>query len=335
MSMIYSQLFRTPQVPPYSFAQQTVIITGANTGLGKEAARHISRLHAARVILAVRNTTAGEAARQDIIATTKIDASAISVWPLDLASYASVRAFASRAASELERIDVLLNNAGVALTNWSFAEGHETTVTVNVISTFLLTLLLLPKMRATATRYSVVPRVSIVSSEVHKLTKFTQRTEPDIFAALDDKTKSAMDDRYPLSKLLEVLAVRYGLGPALKNTAPKDGTVVVNYLNPGFCKTELSRDAKGLMALQFSVMKALLGRTAEVGSRTLVAAAAAGEESQGAYMTDGVVADDEVSEFVRSEEGERVGKKLWAELCAILEEIEPGVTKGVAGSGKQ
>lgn len=329
MGMLYSQLFRTPKVPSYSFAQQTVIITGGNTGLGKEAARHIANLGAKRVILAVRNTTAGEAARKDIIATTKIADYAISVWQLDLASYASVRAFAARATSELERVDVLLNNAGVAMASWNVAEGHESTITVNVISTFLLTLLLLPKMRETATRHSVTPRAVIVSSEVHKFTKFTQRTEPDIFAALSDKNKSVIDDRYPLSKLLEVLAVRFGLGPALKNAKPQDGVVIVNYLNPGLCKTELSRNATGGMALQLTVMKALLGRTAEVGAITLVNAAAAGEESQGKYMSDGVVAEEDLSELVLSKEGEEVGKKLWGELCAIMEGIEPGVTKNI------
>ena len=72
-----------------------------------------------------------------------------------------------------------------------------------------------------------------------------------------------------------------------------------------------------------------MARSTEEGSRTLVAAAAAGPESHGAYMEHGVVNNDALSEFVRSEEGEKVQLRVWKELTAILEELQPAVTTGL------
>jgi hypothetical protein len=83
----HSQLFVQPTYPTRSFAGETVIITGSNVGLGKEAARHIARLGASKLILAVRNVSAGEEAKKDIENTINCGGSVIEVWQLDLASY--------------------------------------------------------------------------------------------------------------------------------------------------------------------------------------------------------------------------------------------------------
>ncbi|KAJ9647586.1 uncharacterized protein PV06_00297 [Exophiala oligosperma] len=316
MGNLISQQFVRLPYPTASFSGKTVIVTGSNTGLGKEAARHFARLGAAKLILAVRNTAAGEAAKKDIEATTDCDASVIQVWHLDLASYDSVRAFAKRATDDLSRVDVLLENAGVATFKWDLAEGHERTVTVNVLSTFLLALLMLPKLRATAKETSTTPTLTVVSSEVHGMSKFPEWREPNTFDALDDKTKTDFKERYPTSKLLEVLAVR-AMVPRMRG----EGEVTVNYLNPGLCHSELAREG----GLTFTVLKFLFARTTEVGSRTLVAAAAAGPKSHGKYMTNSKVDDDALSSFVRSEDGKKASEKVWKELVEILEKAEPGV----------
>lgn len=134
LGMIQSQYKSLPIVPS-SLQGQTIIITGSNTGLGLEAARHCVRLGASRVILAVRSLSRGENAKESIEKSTG-RTNMTEIWQLDLTSYDSIRSFAKRASTELDRIDALIENAGLALDKWTEAEGSETTITVNVIGTF-------------------------------------------------------------------------------------------------------------------------------------------------------------------------------------------------------
>ena len=83
-----------------------------------------------------------------------------------MADYASVKAFAKRAEG-LERLDVVVENAGISKSVFTEAEGTEATVAVNVIGTFLLALLVLPVLRRSAEKSGVVPRLVVVSSDIH------------------------------------------------------------------------------------------------------------------------------------------------------------------------
>jgi NAD(P)-dependent dehydrogenase (short-subunit alcohol dehydrogenase family) len=315
---LYSQLLTTPSYPTIACVGQTIVITGANVGLGREAARHFARLGASRVILAVRNTNAGEEAKRSIASSTNCAADVLEVWSLDLLSYESVKAFADRA-SKLPRIDVLLENAGIATPEFSLANGHERMVAVNVISTFYLALLLLPKLKSSAKQFGTTPRLAIVSSEVHAFTQLPQWKEPSVFKALADESQFNSNEGYPVSKLLQVLIVRE-IASKLSGSG-----VILNVLNPGLCHSGLNRDGSWALA----VMKIFLARRTEVGSRALVAAGVAGLESHGKYMADGKVDDDALSEFARSADGKEAGVKVWKELSGILEGIEPGVTRNL------
>jgi len=149
-------------VSPKTSAGKTYIVTGANTGLGFEAAQHLVAAKAATVILAVRNVAAGKDAVARIEAQTGTTGVA-EAWELDMASYDSIRAFSQRAQS-LHRIDGLIENAGVILFQRSESEGHLTTVTVNLIGTVLLAILMLPKMSKAAKSTDAVAHLSFVTS---------------------------------------------------------------------------------------------------------------------------------------------------------------------------
>ncbi|RDW60398.1 putative short-chain dehydrogenase/reductase family protein [Aspergillus mulundensis] len=325
----YNQLLVTPTIPTASFDGQTAIITGSNTGLGLETARHIARLGGSKVILAVRNIAAGEVAAKDIERTTGCAPGTCEVWHLDLASARSVLEFAERAKG-LERIDTLVLNAAVATKIFRLAEGgYERSVTVNTINHFILALLLLPQLRKTGLDYpdrAAPPHITVLTSQVHAWPEFPQSKDPrGIFVALSDKAAARMDERYPITKLLNV----YFTTELVEQTRNDNGEVpvIINMLDTGFCHSELSRENKGIEEFGFNIFKAIFARREEVGARTTVISASAGVETHGKYMVNGLIADEALSERVYNEEGRRIQKQLWEEFTNIAEEVKPGIMK--------
>jgi retinol dehydrogenase 12 len=106
-----------------------VVITGANVGLGFEAAKHFYAMKPARLILAVRNMSKGEEAKKAIItADNGSSPTQVDVWQLDLSSFDSTKAFAAKVNEELDRLDVFLANAAIAGVPWSqTTDGWEST----------------------------------------------------------------------------------------------------------------------------------------------------------------------------------------------------------------
>ncbi|ANU11855.1 short-chain dehydrogenase [Planococcus antarcticus DSM 14505] len=140
---------------------KTAIITGANSGIGFEAAKVFAD-RGAQIIMAIRDTAKGEAARDLIIATNK-DA-LVTVMKLDLADLASVRAFAENVKNQHSSLDLLINNAGVMTPPYSKTEdGFELQFGSNHLGHFALTGLLLPLLKKTADS-----RVVSLSSLAHK-----------------------------------------------------------------------------------------------------------------------------------------------------------------------
>ena len=195
---LYSQFFCTPSYPTQSFANQTIIVTGSNVGLGFEAARHFYRLNCAKLILAVRTISKGETAKEDIVRSIghRNDADAIEIWPLDMSSTESTLAFAERVNSDLPRVDAIVQNAGINNQSWEVSEGWEQTIQVNVINTLLLGLLVLPKLRETKkTLTDSSPHLEIVSSQLHRFTTFSEVNTPNIYDRLNDEKYFVGKDR--------------------------------------------------------------------------------------------------------------------------------------------
>lgn len=334
MGFLYSQFFVTPPLPTTSLAGQTHIITGSNTGLGFAAATHIARLNPSRLILAVRNLTSGATARDNIISTSKIDPSVVQVWHLDMSFFTSVLSFADRCTRDLDRVDGISLNAGIQTGTFEVMEGYESTITVNVISTFLLFFAMLPLLKSSAKKHDITPRISIVSSETHGWAPFRERDTPSeesIFSAMSTPDiKNGVQhidrfDQYGNSKLVQVLMFRH-ICPLLKKHGY--GDVAPNILNPGLCYSDIGRDESlGIRIFKFFMM-AVLARSQEVGGRTLALALMPNERMDGQYLSDGVVSEEAVSEYAKSEEGRAMGERLWKELRLILEKARPGLTAG-------
>ncbi|KAI0124021.1 putative short-chain dehydrogenase/reductase family protein [Xylariales sp. AK1849] len=324
LRLLHSQLFVTLPIPTKRYNGQTVVVTGANVGLGLEAARHFVRLDAKKVILAVRNKSKGEAAATSIEQSTG-RTGVVEVWDLDLCSYASVKSCASRA-SCLDRLDIVVNNAGIVMYDFELAEGNECTITVNVVSAMLLGLLLLPKLRETSARLSKETVLTFTGSFVHFMTEFSEQKSENILKDLAVREKaSGMENRYYVSKLIQLLLARE-LADRITNSS-KPGDITVSVVNPGFVKTEVMRNASAIFQFFFVPWRAVVARPTETGARTLLHGAEGGRETHGQYLDNCRVSVP--SDFVTSIEGRQVQRKLWRELIETLESVSPGIMENI------
>ncbi|MCC5886261.1 MAG: SDR family oxidoreductase [Gammaproteobacteria bacterium] len=203
-----------------------VLITGGNSGIGLVAARELARA-GAEVILACRDTDK----TQQALATINAQAATPAVnLPVDLASLASVRTLAERFLEQHDRLDVLINNAGLFPIRQQFtADGFEMQIGVNHFSHFLLTHLLLDTLRASAPA-----RVVTVSSKLH--------TKGSIdFDSFKGFTKYSAQVAYNQSKLANVL-----FSAELADRLADSG-VTANALHPGGVATDIVRDLPWLV----------------------------------------------------------------------------------------
>lgn len=190
-ALLYSQFFVKPPFPSSDFTGQTVVVTGATSGLGFEAVKHLLRLGASRVILAVRNVSKGEQAVKDLSSAK----SNVEVWQLDLGSFSSVKKFGERV-NTLDRLDAVIQNAGIMTSQFELVEGCESQIAVNVISPVLLGYLVLPKMQQSAAKYGSKGRLTFVGSDLQFIAKLNEKSAPgSLLDALNSETTASMADR--------------------------------------------------------------------------------------------------------------------------------------------
>jgi NAD(P)-dependent dehydrogenase (short-subunit alcohol dehydrogenase family) len=226
-----------------SFDGRTVIVTGANSGLGLVTARELARV-GAKTILAVRNTTKGD----DAAATMTGD---VEVRKLDLQDLASVRAFADG----VDGVDVLINNAGIMAVPYAqTADGFESQIGTNHLGHFALTNLLLPKVR---------DRVVTVSSMMHVFGRINLKD-------LNWKSRPYLAwPAYGQSKLANLLFTK-----ELQRRLEAAGSQVKALVaHPGYSATELQSHSEGLVGKVFQAGSALMATTPDFGARQTLYAA--------------------------------------------------------------
>lgn len=304
MSGLLRLLFTKLTLPPASAIEgKTILLTGANSGLGREAARHAASLGAGTIIMGVRSLARGEEAKSDIESSTGCSGTTkLLVWPVDLESFASVRAFAARArkhvVEEGGRLDMAIMNAGIASVQFAMSgDGWEKGLQVNVLSTALLSLHLVPLLVRTQERdpsSSPPPHLAFVTSDSHMTVKFPERHGDRILHVMNDvgqweKSQAAggATERYGVTKLMDLL-IAQEMARLVPRGAHGEPLVVVNAVAPGFCKSDLLTREKAPWILK--VVQALVARTVEEGSKTLLHAVTQGEETHGMYLDHEVIA---------------------------------------------
>jgi len=236
---------------------RTVIVTGANSGIGAVAARELAA-HGASVVLACRNTAKGERVAASM-------AGAVSVRELDLADLASVRRFAET----VDAVDVLINNAGVmAVPESRTADGFELQFGTNFLGPFALTGLLLDR----------------ISSRVVTLSSTAHRAGTIDLADLNWHHRRYQRWRaYGASKLADLM-----FASELQRRLTATGSPVLSIAaHPGFARTELQSHTQSAQGPLLAFGTRLLGQSAEMGALPTLFAATSPDAEGGGYYGPG------------------------------------------------
>jgi NAD(P)-dependent dehydrogenase (short-subunit alcohol dehydrogenase family) len=235
---------------------RVAVVTGANTGLGLETARALAA-RGTSVVLAVRNLDKGKQAATAI--TTASAGADVAVQRLDLSSLDSVREAAAELRTGHDRIDLLINNAGVMYTpRGSTADGFDLQFGTNHLGHFALTGLLLDRLLA-----APGSRVVTVSSIGHRI-----RSRID-FDDLDFQHRYSRVAAYGRSKLANLMFA-YELQRRL---AQADASTIAVAAHPGGSNTELARNSPLLLRALDTAFGSLVAQTAAKGALPTLRAA--------------------------------------------------------------
>jgi NAD(P)-dependent dehydrogenase (short-subunit alcohol dehydrogenase family) len=277
---------------------RVAVVTGANTGIGKEIARGLAS-RGATVVLACRSLDRGGAALDEIATSTGNPN--VSLMQLDQSSQASIRRFAKELASAHDRVHVLVNNAGVWLDEKKRSvDGIEMTWATNVLGYFLLTAMMRDLVLAGGKDGGA--RIVNVASEMARGLdlddpEFERRPYDGVSAYSQSKQANRM--------------WTWALARRIAGTG-----VTVNAMHPGWVRTELARE--GWKARVTSVASKVLARSPERGARTAVWLAS---DPSVAGKSGGFYADERERPCRFRDEAEEA--RLWA-LCAKMAPVDCG-----------
>lgn len=263
---------------------KTCVVTGANSGIGKETAEGLARM-GATVVMVCRDRERGQAALEEI--KSKSGNQSVELMICDLASQAQIRKLVEEFKQKHNRLDVLVNNAGLVLTHRTVTEdGFETTFAVNHLGYFLLTNLLLDVIKQSAPA-----RIVNVASTAH-------RSATIDFNDLQGERSYGTMRAYGQSKLANILFT-YELARRLEGSG-----VTVNCLHPGIIGTNIFRAAPGIL----SAAAKLIFKSPKKGAETSLYLATSPEVAQ---VTGKYFDDKKVISSSPESHNKAVAERLW------------------------
>jgi NAD(P)-dependent dehydrogenase (short-subunit alcohol dehydrogenase family) len=294
--------------PMYVVPDQTgklAVVTGANSGTGKEAAKRLAAA-GARVVLAVRTVAKGEAARAEILAAHP--GARLEVRRVDLADLASVREFADALTADGTPLDLLVNNAGVMTPpdRMTTADGFELQFGSNYLGPFALTMRLLPLLLAAGS-----PRVVTMASGAANLGRVH-------FDDLQWERRYRPIGAYAQSKLADLLMARH-----LAAVATQRGWhLMSNAAHPGYTRTNLQTAGASLgrdkpRRSPIAAVPFVPSQAAEQGTEPLLYAATSPDAVNGGYYGPGgfmeLVGPTRVARLTRRMRDDATAARLWTE----------------------
>ncbi|XP_025990546.1 retinol dehydrogenase 12 isoform X2 [Solenopsis invicta] len=293
---------------------RTVVITGSSAGIGKETARDLYA-RGARVILACRNMEKTRKAVDDIKNNPpswmtkdeyKNNVGELAIYFLDLRSLKSVRDCAKNLLTNEAAIHILINNAGMAgFTYEQTEDGNETTLQVNHLGHFLLTLLLLPKMKLSSPNCRIVN----VSSHGHIFVDID-------FDDINLERAYTPFKSYAQSKLANILFTK-ALAHRLKEANIQG--INVYSLHPGAVTTEILRDTNSIVLRIFSWIAPLFFKNVVQGAQTTIYCSV---DEKTANETGLYYSNCSVARSYRKANDPEYPEKLWNVSCRLLH-LEP------------
>ncbi|KAK7001536.1 hypothetical protein R3P38DRAFT_3049624 [Favolaschia claudopus] len=325
MNRLKAQTCKQPPVVEANLTGKTVVVLGANTGIGFESCIHFAGMNPGKIILACRSESRGRAAVEKLRQETGYTKGEL--WIVDLADFRSVISFVDKYEREGGRLDILLANAAMEPGKFiPTKDGWESTMQVNYLATSLVVLLLLPTMERTARECGTRPRIVSVSSELIYDVGFEPEAvaQRGIVKTLADpeylKKGARMRQQYSITKLLNLSFTR-----SLTTHLPRTSPLIAVAPAPGFCVSELRRDLTGTFKHVAKLMETLIALPTEVGARRLVAAAVGGKEDElrGQFMNRAEVWKPHPD--METEEGGRVEERIWVETLELLGKVDSRV----------
>ncbi|RAO69830.1 uncharacterized protein BHQ10_005842 [Talaromyces amestolkiae] len=299
--------------PDTDLSGKTAIITGGNSGLGYESAVQLLNLKLSHLVLAVRSQKKGQMAATKLC--ERFTKAKIEVLLLDMSSYNSVQTFARQVEASLSRIDFVLLNAGVRKVDFTIVEstGHEENLQVNYLSTMLLTVLLLPILKAKRVPSVTPAHLTIVNSMLSLGVTLSNKSETSLFQSLDNPQNFSAVQQYNITKLLAHIF----LWNLVDYVSADD--VIVNLADPAFVKgTSLLREVPVPVRMGMRAWGAIAGRTPQVGASCLVDAMVnKGKESHGGFLMSWEI--HPFAAMLYTTEGDILRQRLWEETLTELD----------------
>lgn len=243
------------------------------------------------------------------------------MWQLDMMDYGSIKAFAKRAETELDRVDIAVLNAGVSKLNFVTSKyGWEETLQVNVLSTAYLGMLLIPKLKASKTA-DHTPVMEIIGSGMHLVVN-SVKSETSPLAAHNEKANFDGTGQYATSKLF-VMYVEAHLAQLMNGPSGKPESFIT-VTCPGATKSDLARDADSwIFKLFFGIFAFIFQKSTEVGARSYISGVDLGEKGHNQFWVSDTIYPK--GPLAQGEKGIALQERLWEEVMVALERDVPDV----------
>lgn len=301
-----------PQETTEDYSGRVVIVTGATSGMGPEAVYKFAKLGASKIIMAARDLNKGASTKDELARRLGRD-DQLEVWELDMMSYDSVCAFAELA-HELEHVDIAIMNAGTRRSSYQVGQqGWEEDLQVNTLSTVLLGLLLLPKLKQSKHYTGKTAVLEFVNSGLHQsaVVPLEVRQQASILEHYNQRENFKEGNQYKFSKVF----LMYAANKLAAETSSAD--VIITSICPGVVRSDLGRDHffPGVFVLAGAVVL-LFMKSPSQGADSILSATTQGEAVHGRFWKDDKIMPVPVA--VAGSEMKELGSRVWDEMMESL-----------------